>query len=516
VASTATLKIAPAFDNQGIVNAGTQNENNLVGRPDQPYSHWEEWSWDHADDSVEDVGLTSTGLSWDEFLQTDDGMLVALQSKMTTPIPYLLGAENIPYLQYAGGSDDCVVAPYWYVRHGERDRDTSFAVGTLLYYSLLSNDSVKDLDFNFAWLKPHGGSYDTLEAFQWLDEVLEDAAEETYTITFNANGGSVTPAYAQTGADGKLASLPTPTQSGYTFNGWFTAASGGISVTTSTVFTQDATIYAQWTRNSNGGGGGSSLTYYTVTFDSNGGSAVTGKSVASGGTVSKPADPTRDGYTFAGWYTDEAGTTAYDFSSKVTGNLTLYAGWEKQTTNPFTDVGENDWFYDAVGYAYLNGLMNGTSDTTFSPNATSSRAMIVTVLWRIAGSPAATGTNAFTDLTQDWYRQAVQWAVENGITNGVSADAFDPDAAVTREQLAALLYRFAAYMGYDITQANDLSGYSDAGLISDFAKDAMAFANAMGFITGDTETTLSPGTGSTRAVLATVLMRLCEAYGIFE
>ena len=395
------------------------------------------------------------------------------------------------------------------MRHGEKDRDTSFAVGTLLYYSLLSNDSVKNVNFNFAWLKPHGGSYDTLEAFQWLDEVLA-----AYTITFDANGGSVTPAHALTDADGTLDSLPAPTRSGYDFNGWYTAASGGNSVTTSTVFTEDTTIYAQWTRNFSGGG--SNLTYYTVTFDSNGGSAVTGKSVVSGRSIAEPADPTRDGYTFTGWYTNAACTAAYDFSSKITGNLTLYAGWEKQTGNPFADVNEDDWFYDAVLYAYLNGLMNGTGTDSFSPNATSSRAMIITVLWRIAGSPAPTGTNAFTDLTQDWYRQAVQWAVENGITNGVSADAFDPDGAVTREQLATLLYRFAAYMGYDITQANDLSGYSDAGDIDDFAIDAMAFSNAMGFITGDTETTLSPNAGSTRAVLAMVLMRLCQTYGIFE
>ena len=167
------LKIAPAFDNLGLVHAGTQNENNLVGTSTQQYSHWQEWAWNDADTSIAGVGKTNTGLSWDEFLQTDDGAIVALQAKMTTPIPYLLGAANIPYLKYTKGSDECTVAPYWYVRHGHADRDTSFAVDTILYYALLNHDAVDNdfLDLNFAWRQGHGGNYDTAEAFDWLDSV---------------------------------------------------------------------------------------------------------------------------------------------------------------------------------------------------------------------------------------------------------------------------------------------------------------------------------------------------------
>ena len=178
------LKIAPAFDNLGLVHAGSQNENDLVGTDAQRYSHWHEYAWNDANTSIAGVGLTDTGLIWDEFLQTADGALVALQAKMTTPIPYLLGTANIPYLKYTQGSDVCDVAPYWYVRHGQADRDTSFSVGTLLYYSLLSNNAVDQnlLNLNFAWRKTHSGGYDTGEALDWVDAVLADAAAKVVSV----------------------------------------------------------------------------------------------------------------------------------------------------------------------------------------------------------------------------------------------------------------------------------------------------------------------------------------------
>ncbi|MGN1001901.1 MAG: S-layer homology domain-containing protein [Oscillospiraceae bacterium] len=172
--------------------------------------------------------------------------------------------------------------------------------------------------------------------------------------------------------------------------------------------------------------------------------------------------------------------------------------------NPYNDVSETDWFYEDVIYDFLYGLMNGTGGGKFSPDATATRAMVVTVLYRLAGSPEVSGSNRFTDLTQDWYKDAVQWAVENGITDGESETRFDPDAPATREMLATFLYR---YVKAEPVQA-DLSGYSDAEQISDWAADAMAWANAQGIITGVTETTLVPDGASSRAVLATVLARL--------
>ena len=215
-------------------------------------------------------------------------------------------------------------------------------------------------------------------------------------------------------------------------------------------------------------------------------------------------------------YTDNGdGTYTFIYEGSEVTIEALFVPLAAAPEMPFLDVKATDWFYDYVKYMYDHGLMVGTSEDEFSPGLMSSRAMIVTVLWRMVGSPAATGTNSFTDLTADWYMDAVQWAVGNGVTNGVSATSFAPNAPVTREQLATFLYRFAEFMGYDTTKKSDLSGYADSGSISDFAKDAMAWANAMDIITGESDTTLNPKGDSTRAVLATVLTRFCEAYDVF-
>lgn len=176
----------------------------------------------------------------------------------------------------------------------------------------------------------------------------------------------------------------------------------------------------------------------------------------------------------------------------------------------FNDVVAGDWYYDSVKYVFENGLMNGTGDSVFEPGATVNRAMVVTVLYRMAGSPAVEGQTKFTDLSADWYKNAVLWAVNAGVTNGVSETAFNPTGAITREQLAAMLYRYAQYAKLDVSKKAELSGYTDAGSISAYAKDALAWANAAGLITGETQTTLNPTGASSRAVLATVLTRFCE------
>ena len=197
------LKIAPAFNNIGTQPAGTQNENDLYGSLTERFNQTHEWGWNYANEtgaaSYPTIGLANTGLTWDEFLQTANGQLVALQMKMTTPIPYLVGADKIPYLKYANTSDVCKVAPYWYVRHGQADRDTSFAVGTILNYALLNNRQVDSdlLNFNFAWAKTHSGTYDNPEAFAWVDIVLSKVvkAEPTASVeklTGNKNNLTVT------------------------------------------------------------------------------------------------------------------------------------------------------------------------------------------------------------------------------------------------------------------------------------------------------------------------------------
>ena len=169
----------------------------------------------------------------------------------------------------------------------------------------------------------------------------------------------------------------------------------------------------------------------------------------------------------------------------------------------FNDSDPKAWYHDGVHWVLEEGIMNGTGETTFAPNSPTTRGMIVTMLWRMEGEPKAE-SSSFTDLTQDWYIPAVNWAAAKGIVNGYSESSFGPEDPITREQLAAILYRYeAAESGQPID-----SKYTDAGQISDWAVDAMAWANTEGIITGRTETTLAPKENATRAEVATMLMRL--------
>ena len=177
---------------------------------------------------------------------------------------------------------------------------------------------------------------------------------------------------------------------------------------------------------------------------------------------------------------------------------------------PFQDVDQKDWFYGAVQHAEETGLMDGVSEDAFAPEGTTTRAQLVTILHRLEGQPAA-GEAAFSDVPAgQWYTEAVAWAAANSIVNGVSDTTFAPNDPVTREQMAAILYRYAQYKGYDVTASGDLSGYTDAGVIRPYAEAAMAWANGAGLITGVSDTTLQPRGNSTRAQVATILMRFCQ------
>ena len=347
-----------------------------------------------------------------------------------------------------------------------------------------------------------------------VDEENSVVGTQLYTITLDANGGTVETSTLTTNNEGKLSDLPNPNHSNnkYTFQYW---TLNGTEVTEDTVFTGDATIVAQWSYSGGGGGGGGSVTTkYTLTFDTNGGSAIAKVTKEKGTTVDLGQYvPTREGYTFAGWYSDEALTQKVT-SVKLNGNTTVYAKWTENAvtpTLPFTDVKSGDWFYEAVQYVYDKGMMTGVEADRFAPAATTTRGMIVTILYRLENEPAVSGGSAFTDVESGaWYADAVAWAAANDIVNGTSATTFAPNSPITREQMAAILYRYAAYKGYDVSQKADLSGYTDAASISGYAKDALAWANAQKLITGVTDTTLNPQGSATRAQVATILMRLCE------
>ncbi|MCD8016738.1 MAG: S-layer homology domain-containing protein, partial [Oscillospiraceae bacterium] len=287
LANNQTLKVVNAFSNQGLEWA-SQNEDNLFGSATDVYSPFEYLSWEL--DSVEGngVGYNDTNMTWDEYMDTEEGQYLSMQIRMTSAVDYL----NDP--------GDATPATYWYVRHGVLDRDTSFAVESTLFYSLYTSDAVEDDNINvgFAWLRQHEGDYDVQEAYTWLADVLEDASDDSGNSDNSGNGG--------------------------------------------------------------GGGHASS----SVNTD-----AGTGSS---------------------------SGTTT--------------------STGTFTDVSTSAYYYDAVEWAVANGITTGTSDTTFSPEIGCSRAQIVTFLWRAAGSPEAESENPFTDVAEDsYYYDAILWAVANGI-----------------------------------------------------------------------------------------------------
>lgn len=454
----------------------------------------------------------------------------------------------------------------------------------------------------------------------------EQAPATEYTITFDANGGSVNPASAET-TNGKLVSLPTPGYAGHIFQGWFTAATGGTQVTTDTVFTADATIYAQWKAESstpstptgpskpvepdgpatedsegwsaiedelaladdgddiavdmngatevpasvleNAAGKNVNLTLdlgdnvswrvngadiptdadlsdldLAVTMDSDGipvdvidtvtseSSTTVQMTLAHDGafgftmTLSAPLGKENAGY----WanlyhYDEDAEALRFEAATLIDddGNAKLpmrhasqYAividnhSHAAEAALPFSDVNADDWFFDVVCYVYDKGLMTGTSDREFSPNLTTTRGMIVSILNRLEGGPIAESAG-FTDVADgDWYADAVNWAASEGIVAGYEDNTFRPNDPITREQLAAMLMNYAAWKGEDVSARADLSGYNDAASVSSWAAETVQWAVAEGLISGMPGNLLEPQGSATRAQVAAILERFLE------
>lgn len=189
--------------------------------------------------------------------------------------------------------------------------------------------------------------------------------------------------------------------------------------------------------------------------------------------------------------------------------------WEpepEEPAMPFTDVNEGDWFYDVVLYAYDNGLMTGVSATEFAPNQTTTRGMIVSMLARLEGVTSAEDAGFADVAANDWYATAVNWAASVGVVNGYEDDTFRPNAPITREQMAAILYNYADYKGYDVSARADLSDYADAADVSSWAEDVLSWANAEGLINGMTATTIDPQGATTRAQTAAMFERFLTAH----
>ena len=267
---------------------------------------------------------------------------------------------------------------------------------------------------------------------------------------------------------------------------------------------------------SSGGGGGT--TYYTLTFETNGGGSMQAIRAARGKTLDLSAyTPMRDGYDFGGWYADSALTQRIT-EIKLSGSKTVYADWKKRepdaVKNPFADVNAGDWFYRDVLFSYEKGLMSGMDAAAFAPYANTTRAQIAVIFYRMEGSPAVEGENSFTDVVRDsgtaWFYDAVTWAQKNGIMGGYGTSSFAPNDPITREQLAAIFYRYAQYKGYDTTQGGmAIREFDDYESISDYAMGAMAWAVNTGLVKGDSNLLYPKGT-ATRAEIAALFHRFAE------
>lgn len=256
-----------------------------------------------------------------------------------------------------------------------------------------------------------------------------------------------------------------------------------------------------------------SVSSYKVEFKSNGGTEVKSITVKYGDKITAP-ETTRDGYEFTGWYKDSNLTTLFDFNSIVRGNMVLYAGWKEAGDGWFTDVNRDDWFYDSVKYVYDKGFMNGISGDLFDPYGSMTRAMFVTILYRIENEPGFV-PSGFVDLeVESWYEDAVHWAYENGITLGVSDTEFAPHSIIIREQIVAMLYRYALVKGYDVSagQNTNILSYEDALTISEYAVPSFQWAVGDGIMNGKSETTLNPKDDATRAEASALMMRLYEKF----
>lgn len=342
----------------------------------------------------------------------------------------------------------------------------------------------------------------------------------TYNVTVENDGNgtaSADPASAK--MDDKVELIATP-KSGYHFKEW-KVISGNVKIEDNkfTMPAENVTVKAIFERNaSSSGGGGGGTTYYTLTFETNGGGSMQAIRAARGKTLDLSAyTPMRDGYDFGGWYADKDLTQRIT-EIKLSGSKTVYADWKKRepdaVKNPFADVNAGDWFYRDVLFSYEKGLMSGMDAAAFAPYANTTRAQIAVIFYRMEGSPAVEGENSFTDVVRDsgtaWFYDAVTWAQQNGIMGGYGNSSFAPNDPITREQLAAIFYRYAQYKGYDTTQGGmAIREFDDYESISDYAMGAMAWAVNTGLVKGDSNLLYPKGT-ATRAEIAALFHRFAE------
>lgn len=360
---------------------------------------------------------------------------------------------------------------------------------------------------------------------------LNATTTDPCTVTINYGYGSNSIIQV---VSGMKISLPDPgTRTGYTFNGWYNGSSYVGREGTEVTITSDMIFTASWTpiqsdRPSSGSSGSSSSDSgdYLITVDRVSGGRVTVQPgrADKGDTVTITVYPS-DGYELDELVVTDSRGNEIDLDARSatrftftmpSGKVTVEASFIReggQTQTPqttFADVPASAWYCDAVEYVYENGLMSGVSGGRFAPDDTLTRAMLVQTLYAMEGRPASASAGFADVASGDWYASAVSWAAANGVVSGVSETGFGPNNALTREQLALILYRFAQYKGYDVTGTSDLAAYADGSSVSGWAAEAMGWAVDAGLISGVGGNQIAPTGTASRAQVAQILMNFCE------
>lgn len=384
------------------------------------------------------------------------------------------------------------------------------------YEATVTKDNTADV-YTATFTNPHGFSPFTISM---TSQAVAQIGETKYTSLQDAvnavaaNGtieiiGGTSP---YTGTANKTFTVSNKTGAEITVNGQKIAKDGSYTF--------------KYTPSSGGSSGGSSSgkTTYKVTTSAvnNGGVNASPSNAEKGATITITLSPDKGYKLDKLTVTDGSGktvstvkksNTVYTFTmpaSAVKVGVSYVKATETPSETKFNDVSANDWFASAVDYVTGKGMMNGTADNTFSPKANTTRGMVVTVLYRLENQPS-TSAASFTDVASGaYYANAVAWANANGIVSGYGSGKFGPNDKVTREQLAAILYRYAQYKKYDVSGANSLDGYTDAQSVSSYAVPALQWANAAGVVTGKSGSKLDPKGNATRAEVAAMLMRFCE------
>ena len=375
------------------------------------------------------------------------------------------------------------------------------------------------------------GTY-TFSLYPVVGEVLSETPVNSLSLTvtrltFDANGGTPDPEDIFA-AQGDTAELPSVTLTGKRLSGWETAEGELFSKTIDIAngAPRELALTARWRNASSGGGPApsspSDTTYAITVKQAENGSVSSSRERASEDdtvtlTVSAAQGYRLDELTVTNNSTGKQlslgaqGGGKYTFKMPAS-SVTVEASFAEGVELPFTDVDEAAWYFDAVRYVFENGLLQGTSDTLFSPDLTTTRAMIVTVLWRMAEEPVINYAMTFDDVPEGlWYSEAVRWAAGEGIVTGYDDTRFGPNDAVTREQLAAMLYRYAVSQGRDVSVGEDTNilSYADAFSVSEYAVSALQWACGEGIVTGRDDGTLSPQDSALRSEFSAMLMRFC-------